>query len=123
MGKKLLLVVEDDLSLMKALSGKLTGEGFEVIEAKNGEEGLKKALEHKPELTLLDIVMPRMDGLTMLKQLRKDEWGKDAKVIILTNLSDAANANELEEKGVSDYLIKSDWSLEDIVKKVQDTLK
>ncbi len=118
-----LLIVEDDISLMKALAGKFIGEGFDVLEAKNGQEGLDMAMKERPDLILLDIVMPKMDGITMLKALRNDGEAKDTPVIILSNLTDAAKTVELVESGVADYLVKSDWSLEDIVKKVKDTLK
>jgi|APSaa5957512576_1039674.scaffolds.fasta_scaffold172040_2 two-component system, OmpR family, alkaline phosphatase synthesis response regulator PhoP len=121
--KKVLLIVEDDLALAKALVGKFSSENFDLLEAKNGQEGLEMALSKKPDLILLDIVMPRMDGISMLKELRQDDWGKDVPVIILSNLADAQNKPEIIQENVVDYLIKTDWSLEDIVKKVKDTLK
>ena len=67
--------------------------------------------------------MPKMDGISMLQELRKDEWGKDAKIIILTNLSDKENVSHALEEGVYDYLIKSDWKLEDLVKRINDKLE
>ncbi|MBT4849303.1 response regulator [Candidatus Parcubacteria bacterium] len=121
--KKVLLIVEDDLALAKALVGKFSKENFQLLEAKNGEEGLKLALDKKPDLILLDIVMPRMDGISMLKELRQDDWGKGVPVIILSNLADAQDNSEIIQEHIVDYLIKTDWSLEDIVKKVKDTLK
>jgi len=121
--KKVLLIVEDDLALAKALVGKFSSENFDLLEAKNGQEGLEMTLSKKPDLILLDIVMPRMDGISMLKELRQDDWGKDVPVIILSNLADAQNKPEIIQENVVDYLIKTDWSLEDIVKKVKDTLK
>ena len=121
--KKVLLIVEDDLALAKALVGKFSKENFQLLEAKNGEEGLKLALDKKPDLILLDIVMPRMDGISMLKELRQDDWGKGVPVIILSNLADAQDNSEIIQEHIVDYLIKTDWSLEDIVKKVTDTLK
>ena len=81
------------------------------------------ALDKKPDLILLDIVMPRMDGISMLKELRQDDWGKGVPVIILSNLADAQDNSEIIQEHIVDYLIKTDWSLEDIVKKVKDTLK
>lgn len=120
--KKIILVVEDELSLFNALQNKLTLAGFTVLEAKNGEEGLAVALREHPALILLDIIMPVMDGMTMLYELRKDPWGRDAKVILLTNLSDAERVAESLRLGVYDYLVKSDWKLEDLVKKVREKL-
>ena len=116
-----LLIVEDEQMLLKALSAKFTKENFKVSVALNGEEGLKKALKERPDLILLDIVMPVMDGMTMLKHLRKDKWGKNAQVIVLTNLSDGTVAEALENN-VYDYLLKADWNISDVVKKVRERL-
>mgnify|MGYP000347173881 FL=1 len=121
--KKVLLIVEDDLALAKALVGKFSSENFDLLEAKNGQEGLEMALSKKPDLILLDVVMPRMDGISMLKELRQDAWGKNVPVIILSNLSDVQNNPEISQEHIADYIIKTDWSLEDIVKKVKDILK
>ena len=121
--KKTILVVEDEISLLNALRDKLTRENFAVLEAKNGEEGLEVALREQPDLILLDIVMPKMDGMTMLRKLREDLWGKSAKVIILTNLSDNEKiAGALEQKS-QEYLVKSDWKIEDVVAKVRERLE
>jgi len=120
---KTILIVEDEVSLRHALRDKLTHEGFSVSEAKNGAEGLKSALRDKPDLILLDIIMPKMDGMTMLKKLRIDKWGKDAKVIILTNLSDSQKVADAMAQGSYDYLVKSDWKIEDVIKRVNERLK
>lgn len=120
--KKTILIVEDEVSLRNVLYDKLSIEGFVVFEAKNGEEGLAVALREHPNVILLDIIMPVMDGITMLYELRKDPWGKDAKVILLTNLSEAERVSQSQRQGVYDYLVKSDWKLEDIVKKVKEKL-
>jgi len=117
-----ILIVEDDQSLVKVLVKKLTQEGFEVSTAANGKIGLATAIKNKPDLILLDIVMPVMDGLTMLQELRKDRWGKLARVILLTNLSDSEKVSEALQHGIYVYLVKADWKLEDVVKKVKETL-
>lgn len=117
-----ILVVEDEPSLANALREKFVREGFTVTVAFNGEEGLATALRDKPDMILLDIVMPVMDGLTMLTELRKDPWGKDARVIMLTNLSDALRVSDAVDHGVYDYLVKSDWKLEDLVAKVRERI-
>ncbi len=114
-----ILVVEDEPALANALRDKFEREGFSVSIALNGEEGLRMACDQKPDLILLDIVMPVMDGLTMLTELRKDPWGKDARVIMLTNLSDAIRVSDAVEHGVHDYLVKTDWKLEDLVAKAR----
>jgi len=115
--KKTILIVEDEVSVLKALSDKLTREGFAALSAKNGEEGLEVALRERPDLILLDIVLPVMDGMTMLGKIRDDSWGKDVKVIILTNLSEVALP-----KCSYDYLVKSDWKIEDVVARVRERL-
>lgn len=122
MAKKI-LVVEDEPSLLGALQNKLTQEGFEFIEAQNGQIGLEKALAEKPDMILLDIIMPVMDGLTMLNKLREDEWGKKVPVIILTNLSDDEKVMEAVKQGSYDYLIKSNWSIDEVIRKVKERLK
>ena len=117
--KKKIIIIEDESSLRNILVEKLNLEGFDVLEARNGEEGLDLTLSQKPDLILLDIIMPKMDGITMLKKLRGDSWGKKVPVIILTNLSSGTENLELVEKKVFSYLVKSDWKLEDIVKKIK----
>lgn len=114
-----ILVVEDEPTLSTALVDKFTAEQFTVTAAKNGQEGLETALKEHPDLILLDIVMPVMDGMSMLAQLRKDVWGKTAKVMLLTNLSDPQKMSDSIAQDVAGYLIKSDWKLEDLVAEVK----
>src|SRR3989344_8374219 len=84
---KTILVVEDDVSLQKAPIEKLESEGFTILSANNGEEGLKIALRERPNLIILDILMPVKDGIAFLEDIRNDSWGKTAKIIVLTNYS------------------------------------
>ena len=91
--------------------------------AQSGEEGIKKALLYHPDLILLDIVLPKMDGLTMLKKLRRDDWGKGVPVIVLSNLSDQKKISEAISIGVYDFLIKSNIKLADIVNQVREVLE
>lgn len=121
MAKKI-LIVEDEESLLKVLADKFKIEGFEVLSAQNGFEGLAMAFKEKPDLILLDIIMPKMDGLSMLKELRKDESGKNIKVIMLTNLSGEENMADAITNGSFEYLIKSDWKIEDLVKRVKEKI-
>ncbi len=121
--KKSILIVEDELSLQKVLTEKLSHEGYLIIQASNGQEGLDSALREKPDLILLDILMPVMDGSAMLEKLRADEWGKKAKVIIITNLADKETDNETKKYGVNDFLIKSECKIIDIVKKINEILR
>jgi two-component system response regulator VicR len=123
MPKKKILVIEDEKPLLNALSTKLQNEGYEVIEAENGEIGLKLAIKQQPDLILLDIILPKMDGITVLENLRENAWGKTAKVIILSNLSDWDNTQRAVNLNVHDYLVKSDWNIKDVIKKVKNKLK
>ena len=126
-GKKIFLIeeIEDETPLRSAVRDKLVREGFDVIEAKNGEEGLAMALRERPDLILLDIVMPAMDGITMIKKLRlANEWGKTVPVIFLTNLS--ANDDKIN-RAITDYepayyIVKSDLSIGDLVEKIKERL-
>ena len=120
--KKKVLVVDDDENLRLALTDKLGLEGFEVIEAKNGQEGLEKALEIHPDIILLDVMMPVTNGLDMLKELRTDDWGKKAEVIMLTVLENAESVAEAITDGSFTYLTKTDNNTEDIIEKVKEVI-
>lgn len=120
---KHILVVEDELPLRQVLADKLIEQGFEVTTAINGEEGLHLALEKHPDLILLDLVMPIMNGLTMLEKLRTDtSYGASARVILLTNITDREKVARATEASSYDYLIKSDWDLNDVVKRIRARL-
>ena len=119
---KKILIIEDEEVLLSTLVDNFTREGLEVITANDGKEGFEVALKEHPDLILLDILMPIMDGMTMLKMLRGDSWGKDAKVIILTNLGDNESVANAVAQGTYDYLIKSNWKIEDVLKRVREKL-
>jgi DNA-binding response OmpR family regulator len=123
--QKTILVVEDEKSLRSVIADILRTKNFLVLEAKNGREGVNLALEKHPDLILLDLIMPEMDGMTALKKVRTDAWGATVPVIILTNLS--ATNEQLVEDMVTHkpmhYLIKSDWKLHDVVKKIEKILE
>ena len=120
--KYTILIVEDESDLRMLINSKLTEEGYNTLEAENGKVGLETAIAQHPDVILLDIVMPVMDGLSMLKELRQDPWGKEARVIILSNLSEAEKIGEGMEKNVYDYLVKSDWNPNDIVDLIKKKL-
>jgi DNA-binding response OmpR family regulator len=120
---KKILVIEDDRVLRRVITDNLKSEGFVVIEAEDGLVGLEKALKEHPDLMLVDVVMPRMDGIAMLEKLREDDWGKGAHVIMLTNLSDTEKIAFAAKKGVSDYLVKADWDIASIVDKVKEKIR
>lgn len=120
---KIILIVEDETPLREALSDKFKRAGFSILEARNGEEGLEIATREHPDFILLDVMMPVMSGMAMFKQLREDVWGKNAKVIMLTNLNDAENIADATEHGSYGYFVKSDWKIEDLVVKVKEILE
>jgi DNA-binding response OmpR family regulator len=109
--------------MMEALAQKFRNEGFEVVEAHDGEEGFEQALKEQPDLIMLDIIMPKMDGITLLKKIREnDGWGSDVPVIMLSNLSDTDNVSEAARYKVFDFLVKTDWRLDDVIKLVREKL-
>lgn len=120
--KKKILIVEDDSLLLSIMSEKLIKEGFEVSAAKDGEEGLKQATAVYPDLILLDIMMPKMDGVTMLKKMRENEKFISTPVILLTNVGYGEQVDEALKHGVQDFLIKTNWTLNDVVGKVRQKL-
>lgn len=122
---KSLLIVEDEPAVLSALSDKFIREGFTVHEAKNGAEGLRTALEKRPDLILLDLAMPKMDGVEMMRRLREENvYGRKVPIIILTNLTaDDKITWAVAKDEPAYYLIKSDWKIEDVVAKVRDTLE
>lgn len=117
------LVVEDEGATRLALADVMKGEGFEVLSAADGEEGLKVALEKHPDIILADLKMPKMTGLQMLGELRKDTWGANAEVIILTNMSDVASLEEAMALNTFYYIVKSDTGIADVVGKVRQRLE
>lgn len=122
--KKVLMVVEDEAGLRNVLKDRFLKENFTVLEAENGEEGLELALDKSPELIILDLLMPKLDGMMMLKNLRKSgEYGKNVRVIILTNL-DANDKiiHEVTNTQPTYYLIKSNVKLDEIVEKVKELM-
>lgn len=119
---KKILIVEDDTPLLEILQDRFKNEGFDVLTAKDGAEGLKMALDKQPDVILLDIVMPKVGGLTMLKNLRTYPSGKNIRVIVTTNLNDSKEIHEALSLGAHDFLVKSDWSLADLVATVSKQL-
>jgi DNA-binding response OmpR family regulator len=122
-GKKI-LIIEDERPLQEAMIDALKQHRFAVVTAEDGKEGLATAFEEHPHLILLDILMPKMDGLTMLEALRADTWGHDVPVIILTNLNPDADKTirSIMDHKPAFYLIKSNVTLEGIVSKIQEVL-
>lgn len=117
-----LLIVEDEAPLAQILIDAFKLEGFATQRADNGKDGLQQALEWQPDIILLDIVMPKMDGMTMLHKLREHDNGSKIPVILLTNLSDTDKVFDALAYGAFDFLVKADWSISDIVREVKSKL-
>jgi DNA-binding response OmpR family regulator len=117
-----ILIVDDEQPLRKIMNDQFTKEKFEVITAQDGADGLGAALKNHPDLIVLDITMPVMDGFTMLKKLRQDKWGSKVPVMILTNRDDSANISAMMNNKINKYYIKADNKLDDIAKEIKDML-
>jgi len=118
-----LLLVEDDVTLVKMYEKKFQAEGYEVEVAYDGEEGLSKATESKPDLIVLDILLPKMDGLTVFRKLRSQSETFHTPVLILTNFDKEESIFECFTLGAVDYLIKSEVNLEQVMQKIKNLLK
>lgn len=118
---KKILIIEDNESYLSILNQKFTYEEFETITAKDGEEGLKKALNDKPDTLLIDLLLPKINGVQIMEELRKTEWGKNVPIIILTNVNpDDEILQTIMKNKPAYYLVKPEVKLEDIVEKVKD---
>jgi len=125
MDNKKILIVEDEEAVQKAISEAFANQEFIILTANDGEKGLSVSLKEHPDLILLDILMPKVDGMIMLQKLRLDEWGKTVPVIILTNVSPNSSSviNSILQTTPAYYFVKSDVKLEGIVDKVKEVLK
>jgi len=117
-----ILLVEDDNNLREIYEARLQAEGYDIISAQDGEEALVKAKQEKPDLVISDVMMPRISGFEMLDILRNTEGMKDMKVIMLTALGQAEDKTRADSLGADRYLVKSQVTLEDIVKAASELL-
>ena len=118
--KRTILIVEDEGLLRELMADKLRLEGFDTLEAADGDEGLEIALQEHPDLIFLDLLMPKMGGMEVLRHLREDDYGRGIPVIIVSNLSSKEDITEGAEKGAVEYLIKANFSLDEIVDKIKE---
>jgi len=117
---KKVLVVEDDKAIRRSYVDMLKKEGYEVFEAADGKHGLQLALAEKPDVILLDLLMPEMGGQALLDRLRKDTWGENAKVIVLTNFDKPRPIFEtMVQHKVENYLVKANTSMKQLALYVQ----
>jgi DNA-binding response OmpR family regulator len=120
---KKILFIEDEAALQKAFKDVLEKEGYQMISALDGESGLRLAKSQKPDLILLDLILPRKDGFEVLKELKEDEATKGIPVIVLTNLEDIESVEKAIELGATTYLVKAQYTLEEVIQKVKKALE
>lgn len=116
---KKILIIEDEADLQEALKEILVQGGFEVSQALDGLEGLNKVKKEKPDLILLDLKMPKLDGYHLLLKIKEDKKTKDIPVLVLTAISAPTSDEECKALGAVGYLVKSDLALEEIVEKIK----
>lgn len=117
-----IIVAEDDKLISGSLVQAFTDAGFEVFPAYDGEEAVAKLKEHKPEVMVLDIMMPKLDGIGVLWEMKADPEMSATRVVMLTNMSDSETISKIMEAGGTDYLLKSDQSMDQVVDKVKEVL-
>ncbi len=117
-----ILIIEDEEMLANMYISKFEKEGFEIEKATNGKDGLIQAKKYKPDIILLDIIMPEMDGFMVLKQLKKDSGTKHARIIMLTNLGQNEDIEKGKKLGAEDYLVKANHTPSQVVDKVKELL-
>ena len=119
---KKILFIEDESAIQKAFGDILSQEGHKVISAMDGEEGVKLASLEKPDLILLDLILPKMNGFEVLKMLKSNHASKDIPVIVLTNLEGTGDIEKALELGATTYLVKANYGLEEVLQKIKQAL-
>ena len=117
------LIIEDDQRINKVYMAKLSVEGITVMTALDGEEGLRKIYSEKPDLILLDLMLPQKSGFEILKEIKQDPKVKDIPVLILSNLAQEKEVEKGLELGAEDYLVKTDYSIQQVMEKIKKALK
>ncbi len=119
---KTIIFIEDEPTLQKTVGRFLENEGYEIKSAIDGETGLAMVKKIKPDLVLLDLILPKKDGFEVLKEIKEDETTKNIPVIILTNLEKTADVEKTLSLGATTYLVKANYELKEIVKKIKEIL-
>jgi DNA-binding response OmpR family regulator len=119
---KKIAIIEDDEAISQMYSFKFKAEGFEVESAENGIKGLELIKQMKPDIILLDIMMPEMNGDEMLAKMRKTNWGKNIKVIVLTNLGEEEIPESVSHLGVLDIVVKAQYTPTQVIELVKKLL-
>lgn len=117
-----ILIVDDDVFLLDMYSLKFKEAGFQIEVAENGEDAIKKTKEANPSVILLDIVMPKLDGLETLRQIKKDKIAEGAKIVLLTNLGQKEDIEKGLKLGADDYIVKAHFTPTEVLNKVKALL-
>lgn len=120
--KTKIAIIEDDIAIVQMYRMKFESEGYDVAYANDGEQGLKLIEEFQPDIILLDLMMPIMSGSEMLGKLRQEDWGKDVKVIILTNVGESEAPESTHELGVEEFIVKADMTPKQVAERVKQAL-
>ena len=116
---KKILFIEDESVLQKAFGDVLQQKGYKILSALDGEIGLRMARSEKPDLILLDLILPRLHGFEILKKLKEDPETKEIPVIVLTNLEKMEDINKAIELGATTYLVKTEYKIEEVIEKIK----
>ncbi len=119
---KRILIVEDEEIMLDLLQRKLKTHGYEVLVARDGEEGLKSIKEEKPDLIIMDLVMPKMDGFMVMEEIQKDEDLKKIPLIVVSNSGQPVELNRVRDLGAKDWLIKTEFNPQELVEKIKKQL-
>lgn len=119
---KKILFIEDESTLQKTLGTVLTKEGYQVVSALDGEIGFRMAKKEKPDLILLDLILPKMNGFDVLKSIKAEETIKEIPIIVLTNLESMEDIQKALALGAATYLVKANYSLEEVLEKINKTI-
>ncbi|MBI2639433.1 MAG: response regulator [Candidatus Sungbacteria bacterium] len=120
---KKILFIEDEPAMQEMLSGFLEDSGFNVVSAYDGLSGLETARREKPDLILLDLILPKKDGFGVLSELKRDEALSSIPVVVLTNLESAEDVDRALESGAAAYLVKTNYLLDEVLEKVKNLLR
>jgi len=114
-----ILIIDDDLFILEMYVLKFKAEGFQVNTATDGRSGLEKIKEYKPDVVLLDVVMPTLDGFEVLQELKKQKAPRQFKIVLLTNLGQKEDVERGMQLGADDYVIKAHFTPSEVVEKVK----
>ena len=117
-----ILIIDDEKGILRIYSDKLQASGYEALTSENGDDGIKKAIAEQPDLILLDIIMPKINGLDVLKSLKLNDSTKAIPIVLLTNLPEEMSADKARELGATDYLVKAEHDPSEIIERIKQIL-